>query len=84
MVRGPKTSTWGLAGFIMRLGRISRPQRVVVIGSFRGFVPLVLARAMRDNLEPGEVIFIDPSLADDFWKDPETVRSYFTGSASTT
>ena len=32
-----------------------------------------------DNLEKGEVIFIDPSLVDDFWKDAESVESHFKG-----
>ena len=49
----------------------------VVIGSWRGFVPLVLARALADNSEGGEVIFIDPSLVDDFWSDPVRVSGWF-------
>jgi hypothetical protein len=32
-----------------------------------------------DNLEQGEVIFIDPSLADGFWTDAERVKAYFLG-----
>jgi hypothetical protein len=36
-----------------------------------------MAKALQDNLEPGELIFIDPSLADDFWKDEESVKAYF-------
>ena len=34
-------------------------------------------KALQDNLEPGELIFIDPSLADDFWADKEVVKAYF-------
>jgi|SRR6185369_2288922 len=67
----------GLGWLYYALGRIVRPQRAVVIGSFRGFVPLVLGKALHDNLEPGEVIFIDPSRVDNFWKDAERVRGYF-------
>ena len=69
----------GLGWLYYALGRTVRPRRAVVIGSYRGFVPLVLAKALRDNREPGEVTFIDPSLVDDFWKDPETTRAYFRG-----
>ncbi|MEZ5833656.1 MAG: class I SAM-dependent methyltransferase [Dongiaceae bacterium] len=67
----------GLGWLYYALGRILRPRLAVVIGSWRGFVPLVIAKALQDNLEPGEVIFIDPSLADDFWKDPARVKDYF-------
>lgn len=52
---------------------------MVVIGSYRGFVPLVFGKALQDNQEQGEVVFIDPSLADDFWKDGDAVRRYFRG-----
>jgi len=45
--------------------------------SFRGFVPLVLGKALADNAEGGELWFIDPSLVDDFWKDPEAVQRHF-------
>lgn len=48
--------------------RLIRPRRVVVIGSYRGFVPLVLGKALHDNGDGGDVWFIDPSLVDDFWK----------------
>jgi predicted O-methyltransferase YrrM len=67
----------GLGWLYYALARILRPERVVVIGSFRGFVPLVFGKALADNTENGEVYFIDPSLVDDFWKDAEAVRSYF-------
>jgi hypothetical protein len=67
----------GLGWLYYALVRIYRPKTVVVIGSWRGFVPIVLSRACADNLEGGEVIFIDPSLVDDFWKDPATVRAHF-------
>jgi len=69
----------GLGWLYYALGRIVRPRRAVVIGSYRGFVPMVLRRAFRDNGEEGEVVFLDPSLADGFWTDPAATRSYFDG-----
>lgn len=72
----------GLGWLYYALVRIYRPKTVVIIGSWRGFVPIVLAHACEDNLEGGEVIFIDPSLVDDFWKDPKTVREHFSGFGS--
>ena len=69
----------GLGWIYYGLARTLRPTSVVVIGSWRGFVPLVLGKALADNLEGGEVIFIDPSLVDDFWKDAEAVERWFSG-----
>src|SRR5262245_55747459 len=67
----------GLGWLYYALARMIRPAAAVVIGSYRGFVPLVLARALADNSEGGRVTFIDPSLADDFWKDAAAVQRYF-------
>ena len=67
----------GLGWLYYSIARIVRPRLVVVIGSWRGFAPLVFGRAMMDNLEDGQMIFIDPSLVDDFWKDAESVKEYF-------
>ena len=67
----------GLGWIYYGLARVARPARVVVIGSYRGFAPLVFARALADNAEGGRVTFIDPSLVDDFWRDPESVRAHF-------
>jgi predicted O-methyltransferase YrrM len=67
----------GLGWLYYALARILRPARVVVIGSFRGFVPLIFSKALADNSEGGQVWFIDPSLVDDFWKDPSAVRKFF-------
>lgn len=67
----------GLGWIYYALGRVIRPARAVVIGSYRGFVPSVIARALLDNSEGGEVWFIDPSLADDFWKLPASVAGTF-------
>jgi predicted O-methyltransferase YrrM len=69
----------GLGWLYYGLARLIRPQNAVVIGSYRGFVPLLLGKAIQDNLEPGEVTLIDPSMVDDFWKDPEAVRAHFRG-----
>jgi predicted O-methyltransferase YrrM len=67
----------GLGWLYYSLARIIRPQKVVVIGSYRGFVPLILGKALADNLNAGKVIFIDPSLVDDFWKNPQAVLRHF-------
>jgi predicted O-methyltransferase YrrM len=67
----------GLGWLYYALARILRPTTVVVIGSYRGYAPLVFARALADNAEGGELHFIDPSLVDDHWKDPLEVRNYF-------
>jgi predicted O-methyltransferase YrrM len=67
----------GLGWLYYALARILRPSRIVVIGSFRGFVPLVFSKALADNGEEGRVWFIDPSFVDDFWKDPSKVRKFF-------
>lgn len=67
----------GMGWLYYAFGRMLRPRLAVVIGSWRGFVPLMLGKALQDNSEPGEVIFIDPSLADDFWKDPDRVKAHF-------
>ena len=67
----------GLGWLYYGLARALRPAVVVVIGSYRGFVPLVLGKALADNLEGGQVYFIDPSLVDDFWKDAAAVQDHF-------
>lgn len=67
----------GLGWIYYGLARLVQPARAVVIGSWRGFVPLVIARACQDNREPGEVTFVDPSLVDDFWKDPDATGAHF-------
>ena len=67
----------GLGWVYYGLARTIRPSTAVVIGSYRGFVPLVLAKALADNAEGGRVVFIDPSLVDDFWTDPARVADHF-------
>lgn len=73
----PEDLNLGLGFLYYSLARLVRHPRAVVIGSLRGFVPLVLARALAENSEGGEVVFIDPSFVDDFWKDPNRVRAHF-------
>jgi predicted O-methyltransferase YrrM len=67
----------GLGWIYYGLARLARPARAVVIGSWRGFVPMVIARACQDNRDPGAVTFIDPSLVDEFWKDPAATDAHF-------
>jgi predicted O-methyltransferase YrrM len=70
-------SNLGLGWVYYALARVIRPKMVVVIGSYRGFVPLILGKALADNREGGEVIFIDPSFVDDFWRNADLVREHF-------
>jgi len=67
----------GLGWVYYGLARAMRPRLAVVIGSWRGFVPLILGRALAENGDGGKVIFIDPSFVDDFWKEPAVVKAYF-------
>jgi predicted O-methyltransferase YrrM len=57
--------------------RISKPKRIICIGSWRGFVPIVLAQALMDNGNKGKLIFIDPSLADNFWSNKKNTYAWF-------
>lgn len=67
----------GMGEIYYGLGRLIRPSHAVVIGSYRGFVPAVIAQSLRDNAEGGEVIFIDPSFVDNFWCDRNRVLAHF-------
>jgi predicted O-methyltransferase YrrM len=77
MLSALMTLTWDLAGCTIGLTRLIRPSCVVVIGSYRGFSPLVFGKAQADNAENGTVCFIDPSLVDDFWKEEVEVQKHF-------
>ena len=66
----------GLGWVYYGLARALRPTTAVVIGSYRGFVPLIIGKALQDNGD-GRVVFIDPSMVDDFWKTPDEVRAHF-------
>lgn len=39
---------------------------------------MVIAKGLQDNLEQGRLTFIDPSLADGFWAEPDAVEQHFT------
>lgn len=67
----------GLGWLYYALARVIRPMRAVCIGSWRGFVPIVLGQALRDNGDGGRITFIDPSLVDDFWADARHTREWF-------
>ncbi len=67
----------GLGWIYYGLARALRPSRVVIVGSWRGFVPLVFGKALIDNGDNGRVVFIDPSYVDDFWSDPARTAAHF-------
>jgi predicted O-methyltransferase YrrM len=73
----PEDRNLGMGWLYYALARMVRPTRAVCIGSWRGFVPIVLGQALRDNGEGGRITFIDPSLVDDFWADPQRTRLWF-------
>jgi predicted O-methyltransferase YrrM len=73
----PEDLNLGLGWIYYGLARLYRPKLAVVIGSWRGFVPMVIARGCQDNLEGGQVLFIDPSLVDGHWRDPAAVQDWF-------
>jgi predicted O-methyltransferase YrrM len=73
----PDDLNLGLGWIYYSLARAMRPSKIVVIGSYRGFVPLVFGKALCDNGNDGEVHFIDPSLVDPFWKDADAVQAHF-------
>jgi peptidoglycan/xylan/chitin deacetylase (PgdA/CDA1 family) len=68
---------FGLGWLYYSFVRACRMKRCVVIGSWRGFVPAILAFALNQVSSEGEVIFIDPGLIDNFWHDPVKVKDYF-------
>lgn len=67
----------GLGWLYYAEARIEKPKLAVCIGSWRGFAPLVLAKALQDNGNDARLVFIDPSLVDDFWADPARVMAWF-------
>lgn len=56
--------------------RTLRPRLAVVIGSWRGFVPLLIGQAIQENDNCGKLLFIDPSFVDDHWRDGKA-NDYF-------
>lgn len=73
----PAQADLGLGWLYYGLARTLKPAIAVVIGSWRGFVPMVLARALADEGAGGRVVFIDPSLVDAFWREPSSVQAHF-------
>jgi predicted O-methyltransferase YrrM len=67
----------GMGWLYYALARLIRPTRVVVIGSWRGFSPIIFAKALADNAEGGSVTFVDPSFVDDHWAQPARVVNWF-------
>lgn len=72
-----ETLNLGMGWMYYGLARLYDPKKVVVIGSWRGFVPLIFGKALHDNSSGGQVYFIDPSAVDDFWKKPQLVQEHF-------
>lgn len=58
------------------LVRALAPERIVVVGSFRGFSPVCFALGLRDN-GAGHLDFVDAAMVDGFWKDPKCVTAHF-------
>jgi predicted O-methyltransferase YrrM len=75
--QGPENLDLGLGWMYYGLTRLAKPRRVVVIGSWRGFAPMVFARALGDNGQGGRVAFVDPAMVDGFWKNPADVQAHF-------
>ncbi|MGR8981644.1 MAG: class I SAM-dependent methyltransferase, partial [Gammaproteobacteria bacterium] len=67
----------GMGWLYYSFARLIKPKIIVVIGSLRGYAPIIFAKALQDNNQGGKVLFIDPSLADDFWKNPDKVTKHF-------
>ena len=67
----------GLGWLYYGLTRLARPSKIVVIGSCRGFSPMLFGKALSENVEDGTVCFIDPSLVNDQWKDADQVQEHF-------
>lgn len=59
----------GLGWLYYGIARSIETRITVVIGSYRGFVPIILGKASE------KVYFIDPSFADDFWRQDQ--QTYF-------
>ncbi|MDX2223075.1 MAG: class I SAM-dependent methyltransferase [Rhodospirillaceae bacterium] len=77
MGHGQSATDLGLGWLYYALARTQKPAHAVVIGSWRGFVPLILGKALHDAGHGGTVTFVDPSLVDDFWADPARAAAQF-------
>ena len=69
-----ETRDIGLGWLYYGLTKTTKPKQVVVIGSWRGFVPIIIGQALQEN-GIGKLIFIDPSYVDDHWT--QDVNEYF-------
>lgn len=70
------TNDLGLGFVYYTLARITKPEAVVVIGSYRGFSVVCFALGLLHNGR-GRVHFIDASKVDDFWTNEEQARNHF-------
>jgi predicted O-methyltransferase YrrM len=66
----------GLGWTYYGITRSHKPKLAVVIGSWRGFVPMLIAQAIQDTGNNGRLLFIDPSLVDEQWSQGRT-DAYF-------
>ena len=72
-----ETKNLGLGWLYYSFARLYKPKLTVMIGSGRGFMPLLVSKGMKDNNIKCKTHFIDPSLDDDFWKDPKKNKELF-------
>src|SRR4029453_1609254 len=73
---GVEDRNLGFGWVYYALARLLRPERIVVIGSYRGFAPLVFGKALHDNGQGGSVWFIHPSLGGAFWRHPDATPAH--------
>lgn len=69
------TGDLGLGWLYYGLTRALKPNLALVIGSWRGFVPMLIGQALQESVEGAQLHFIDPSLADEHWE--KDVDQYF-------
>jgi predicted O-methyltransferase YrrM len=67
----------GLGWLYYSLPRIYKPKLVVMIGSGRGFLPILIAKGLKDNKDKTACYFIDPSLDDAFWQNKAKTQKWF-------
>lgn len=83
-----RTGNLGFGGLYWAFARALRPRHALVIGSGRGFAPIIMAKALRDNGR-GRLSFVDPSFSfgretwlptnRGEWDDPQNARRKFSG-----
>jgi hypothetical protein len=72
-----KSKNLGLGWIYYAVTRLYKPKMTVVIGSGKGFLPIIIAKGIKDNNNGGICHFIDPSYDDDFWKNPAKNKQWF-------